>query len=176
MEWRGIIHAEIESVRNIEIFFLTKSFNFIKRKWKESITQLIAANLQNPTFQAMTETAVQLIREMVLSGDYKPGTRLLPTKVETELGLGKMAIRALRERSGSGMAVSPPNKGVTVVDAPSFEEIRALYETRIRARGVCHLFRDIENDSFLFRLPKKPYPPGGGNKRYKHGYEIPGHD
>lgn len=89
-----------------------------------------------PVYQTMTEIATRLIRERVLSGHYKPGSRLIPAKLEAELGLGRVAIReALRELTGSGMVVSLPNKGVIVTEAPSLEEIGALYETRCALEG-----------------------------------------
>ena len=87
-------------------------------------------------YQTMTEIATRFIRERVLSGDYKPGSRLIPAKLEGELGLGRVAIReALRELAGSGMVVSMPNKGVIVADAPAPEEIAALYEARYALEG-----------------------------------------
>jgi len=89
-----------------------------------------------PIYQTMTEIATRLIREGVLSGQYKPGSRLIPVKMESELGLGRVAIReSLRELTGSGLLVSLPNKGVIVAEAPSIEEIHALYETRYALEG-----------------------------------------
>jgi len=89
-----------------------------------------------PMYHTMTEIATRLIRERVLAGDYKPGSRLIPAKLEAELGLGRVAIReALRELTGSGMVVSMPNRGVIVAEAPGLEEIGALYETRCALEG-----------------------------------------
>ena len=89
-----------------------------------------------PMYQTMTEIATRLIRERVLAGDYKPGSRLIPAKLEAELGLGRVAIReALRELVGSGMVISMANKGVIVADAPGPEEIAALYEARYALEG-----------------------------------------
>jgi len=89
-----------------------------------------------PIYQTMTEIATRLIRERVLSGHYKVGSRLIPAKLEAEIGLGRVAIReALCELAGSGMVVSMPNKGVIVADSPSFEEIGALYEARCVLEG-----------------------------------------
>lgn len=97
---------------------------------------LSATHQAIPVYQTMTEIATRLIRERVLSGHYKPGSRLIPAKLEAELGLGRVAIReALRELTGSGMVVSLPNKGVIVTEAPSLEEIGALYETRCALEG-----------------------------------------
>ncbi len=116
-------------------------------------------SLPNPTtpppiYQTMTEIATRLIRERVLSGHYLPGSRLIPAKIETELGLGRVAIReALRELTGSGMVVSLPNRGVTVAEAPSFEEISALYETRYALEGEAgYLAARNMNPALIARL------------------------
>ncbi len=89
-----------------------------------------------PLYQTMTEMATRLIREKVLTGHYKSGTRLIPEKLEVELGLGRVAIReALRELTGSGLVVSLPNKGVVVADPPDSVEITALYQARYALEG-----------------------------------------
>jgi DNA-binding GntR family transcriptional regulator len=98
----------------------------------------ISATIQKigPLYQTMTEMAAQLIRVNVLKGQYQSGTRLIPEKMETELGLGRVAIReALRELTGSGLLVSLPNKGVMVADPPEPEEIEALYQARYALEG-----------------------------------------
>ena len=93
-----------------------------------------------PIYHTMTEIATRLIRERVLSGHYPAGSRLIPAKMETELGLGRVAIReALRELAGSGMVVSSPNRGAIVAEALSFEEIGALYATRYVLEGETSL-------------------------------------
>ena len=87
-------------------------------------------------YQTMTEMATQLIRVNVIKGQYKSGTRLIPEKLEAELGLGRVAIReALRELTGSGLLVSLPNKGVIVADPPDPDELKALYQARYALEG-----------------------------------------
>jgi DNA-binding GntR family transcriptional regulator len=89
-----------------------------------------------PKYQTMTEMAARLIREKVLSSQYLSGNRLIPEKLEAELGLGRVAIReALRELAGSGLVVSLPNKGVIVAAPPDPTEIMALYEARYALEG-----------------------------------------
>ncbi len=89
-----------------------------------------------PLYQTMTDMATRLIRERVLTGQYKSGIRLIPEKLEAELGLGRVAIReALRELAGSGLVVSLPNKGVIVADPPDSVEITALYQARYALEG-----------------------------------------
>lgn len=96
----------------------------------------MAVNSTIPQYQTMTEMAARLIRERVLSGHYHSGDRLIPEKLETELGLGRVSIReALRELAGSGLVDSLPNKGAVVAQPPAAEEIKALYEARYALEG-----------------------------------------
>ncbi|MBN1382445.1 MAG: GntR family transcriptional regulator [Deltaproteobacteria bacterium] len=89
-----------------------------------------------PQYLTMTEMAARLIRERVLSGHYYSGDRLIPEKLEAELGLGRVAIReALRELTGSGLVVSLPNKGVIVAEPPDGDEIKAIYNARYALEG-----------------------------------------
>jgi len=82
-------------------------------------------------YKTMTELAVDSIKEGILRGQYRPGARLMPAKLEQELGLGRMAIReALRELAGSGLVAFEPNKGMVVAEAVSLEEIREIFEIR----------------------------------------------
>lgn len=86
--------------------------------------------------QTMTEMATRFIRERVLSGHYTSGYRLIPANLESEFGLGRVAIReALRELTGSGLIISSPHKGAIVADAPSPQEVDALYEARYVLEG-----------------------------------------
>jgi DNA-binding GntR family transcriptional regulator len=89
-----------------------------------------------PPYQTMTEIAADFIRERVLSGQYPSGSRLIPEKLESEIGLGRVAIReALRELAGSGLVVLRPNKGVLVADPPQPDEIKTIYEARFALEG-----------------------------------------
>jgi DNA-binding GntR family transcriptional regulator len=79
------------------------------------------------TYHTMTEIAVRALREKILKGNLKPGARLIPVKLESELALGRVAIReAIRELSGSGLVESIPNKGTIVAAPPTLDEIRNL--------------------------------------------------
>jgi DNA-binding GntR family transcriptional regulator len=82
-------------------------------------------------YRTMTEIATETIREAILRGDFRPGTRLKPIELESELNLGRVAIReALRELSGTGLVVSIPNKGSTVAEFPTIAEMREVFEIR----------------------------------------------
>ena len=86
----------------------------------------------NPNmYQTMTEIASSTIKEAILKRVYKPGTRLIPGKLEKKLNLGRVSIReALRELSGSGLVFSIPNKGSIVAYPPKIEEINEIFEIR----------------------------------------------
>lgn len=87
-------------------------------------------------YRTMIELAVQALRLGILTGVYTPGTQLVPLKLEKELNLSRVAIReALWELSGSGLVISKPNKGQIVADAPTWDEIEAIYEARYILEG-----------------------------------------
>ena len=82
-------------------------------------------------YRTMTEMAAQALREGILKGVLTPGTPLIPAKLESELALGRVAIReAIRELSGAGLVESVPNKGNFVASPPTLTEIKELYTIR----------------------------------------------
>lgn len=84
-----------------------------------------------PIYRTMTELATESIKDGILRGRYKPGARLMPDKLEKEFNLGKMAIReALRELAGCGLVTFHPNKGTSVAQIVSVDEIREIFEIR----------------------------------------------
>ena len=88
------------------------------------------------TYKTMTEIATTEVKESILNGIYKPGTRLIPSQLEKELNLGKVAIReALRELVGSGLVNSIPNKGAIVPKPIPIEEIKEVFEIRYLLEG-----------------------------------------
>ena len=96
---------------------------------------MLAASSTNH-YRTMTEIAVQRLREAIVTGELKAGTRLIPTRLEQEMNLSRVSIReALREMSGMGLVVSLPNKGAIVSDPPSLEEIVEIFEIRFLLEG-----------------------------------------
>jgi DNA-binding GntR family transcriptional regulator len=82
-------------------------------------------------YKTMTELAVDGIKERIFRGRYRAGERLMPAKLEEELGLGKMAIReALRQLAGAGLVAFEPNKGMIVAEPVSIDEIMEIFEIR----------------------------------------------
>lgn len=87
-------------------------------------------------YRTMSEIATDGIREAILLGKYPPGMRLIPSKMEKELNIGRVAIReALCNLSGSGLIVNIPNKGAIVSRGISSEELREVWEIRFDLEG-----------------------------------------
>ena len=77
-------------------------------------------------------TAYNLIRELILTGELLPGTRLVLAELEEKLGVGRGPIReALMRLDKSGLVQNIPYKGALVTPPPSFKEMESIYQTRI---------------------------------------------
>lgn len=76
--------------------------------------------------------AYERIRDMILAGDKLPGTRLVLTELEAELGIGRGPIReALMRLDKSGLVKNIPFKGAVVASPPSRREIAIIFQMRI---------------------------------------------
>jgi DNA-binding GntR family transcriptional regulator len=85
-----------------------------------------------PEYQTMTEMAASKLRRAIMRGDLRPGTRLIPNKLEGELNLSRVAIReAIRELSGSGLVETVTHVGAHVASPPSIEELKEIFEIRL---------------------------------------------
>lgn len=88
------------------------------------------------SYRTMTQIATDAIKEQILLGAYKPGTRLIPQKLEAELNLGRAAIReALRDLQGQGLVISMPNKGAVVAEGIDPSELQEIFEIRYELEG-----------------------------------------
>jgi len=75
--------------------------------------------------------AYEKIRDMILSGEKLPGTRLVLSDLEDELGIGRGPIReALMRLDRSGIVKNIPFKGAVVAKPPTRKEILYIYELR----------------------------------------------
>jgi DNA-binding GntR family transcriptional regulator len=113
-------------------FFLT--FNFLYFRKCEDRTY--GGALTPSTYRTMSEIAAEAIREAIGVATYPPGTRLVPIKLEKELGLGRTAIReALKELTCTGLVISVPNKGAVVAEPPQMDEVEQIFEIRYLLEG-----------------------------------------
>ncbi|SCY58564.1 GntR family transcriptional regulator [Desulfoluna spongiiphila] len=76
--------------------------------------------------------AYEKIRDMILTGVKLPGTRLVLSDLETELGIGRGPIReALMRLDRSGLVKNIPYKGAVVASPPSRKEISIIFDIRV---------------------------------------------
>ena len=76
--------------------------------------------------------AYEKIRDMILTGVKLPGTRLVLSELETELGIGRGPIReALMRLDRSGLVKNIPYKGAMVASPPSRREIAIIFDIRV---------------------------------------------
>lgn len=76
--------------------------------------------------------AYELIRNHILTGRKLPGTRLVLSDLEQELGIGRGPIReALMRLDRSGLVQNIPYKGAIVAAPPKQKEILHIYDIRV---------------------------------------------
>ena len=115
-------------------------------------------------------TAYEMIRDMILSGEALPGTRLVLTELEEKMGVGRGPIRdALMRLDKSGLVQNIPYKGAVVTLPPSFREMEHIYQLRIQVESVLAMeAMRVASDSDIAQLeeiasamenssPEEPY-------------------
>lgn len=76
--------------------------------------------------------AYEKVRDLILSGSKLPGTRLVLSELEEELGISKGPLReALMRLDRTGLVRNLPYKGCVVAAPPKLEELRIMYEMRL---------------------------------------------
>jgi len=81
-------------------------------------------------------TAVEIIRERLLSGDFLPGDRLGEEEIAHELDMSRTPVReALRTLAADGLIEIQKNRGARVVDW-SEDELVGVFEIRMRLEGL----------------------------------------
>lgn len=82
--------------------------------------------------QIKSSKAYDLVRELIISGEALPGSRLILVDLEKRLGLGRGPIReALMRLDKSGLVQLIPYKGAIVTPLPSFKEMEYIYDARV---------------------------------------------
>ena len=76
--------------------------------------------------------AYEKIRDMILIGSKLPGSRLVLSELEEELGIGRGPIReALMRLDRSGLVKNIPYKGAVVEKPPTQKEVLHIYDLRV---------------------------------------------
>lgn len=92
---------------------------------------------------SLGKTVAEQLRRLILTGQHKPGERLVEDKLSAELGVSRVPIReALRTLAAEGLVDLPPRRGASVTQlspaiAHDLVEVRATLEglnARLAAR------------------------------------------
>jgi len=76
--------------------------------------------------------AYEIIRDMILTGEKLPGSRLILSDLEKELNIGRGPIReALMRLDRTGLVKNIPYKGAVVETPPTRKEILHIYDLRV---------------------------------------------
>lgn len=95
--------------------------------------------------------AYEKIRDMILSGAKLPGTRLVLSELESELGIGRGPIReALMRLDRSGIVKNIPYKGAVVAKPPTRKEILHIYDLRadLEAKLAVEAIENLTEEDF----------------------------
>lgn len=90
--------------------------------------------LQSLPYVALSDAALEAIREAIISGKLKPGERILESQIAAELGISRAPVReAIRQLESEGLLVSLPHRGTYVTrfsaqDAYEVYTLRAVLE------------------------------------------------
>lgn len=86
--------------------------------------------MTNSAYKTKKDLVVEIIREAILSGELKPGERLLQGELAERLDVSPTPIReALRELEAEGILDHSPHKGVRVAEVKP-EDVREIYLIR----------------------------------------------
>ena len=90
---------------------------------------VVAKRLRQPTSIPVQVAAV--LRNLILSGELRPGERVIEWKISRQLGIGQPTAReALMILEGEGLLMRHPNRGCSVTSL-SVEEIGQIYAVRV---------------------------------------------
>lgn len=86
--------------------------------------------MTEPVYKTKKDAVVELIREAILSAQYKPGERLLQEEIARRLNVSPTPVReALRQLEAEGVLDHSPHRGVRVAEV-RFEDVREVYLIR----------------------------------------------
>jgi DNA-binding GntR family transcriptional regulator len=118
----------------------------MSEEYEFTINMFNRSILLNGTTSSMKSlVAYEKIRDMILTGEKLPGTRLVIQDLESELGIGRGPIReAIMRLDRSGLVKNVPYKGALVASPPSQKEIYIIFDLRV----------DLETQLLLEALDK----------------------
>lgn len=105
------------------------------------------------SFRTIQDVLVERLRETILSGQMKPGERIVERAVTQEWGISKTPVReALAHLEAEGWVRIIPHRGA-VVTSLSVEELEDIYLIRVAIEGIAaRLAAERIDEPTLFRL------------------------
>ncbi len=102
-----------------------------------------------PAFRSKNEAVYDSLRQSIVQGDYKPGTRLVIDELAGSLGVSQIPIReAMRQLEADGFVTIEPYVGATIteINAEFIYEVFGLLESMetFCSRAACRLMSDTE--------------------------------
>ncbi|SDM87136.1 GntR family transcriptional regulator [Allokutzneria albata] len=94
----------------------------------------------NPLNVSLAERILQILRELVLTGEIPPGARVNEVELATRFGISRGPVReAIRHLTSEGLLVLRTNRGAYVPKADA-EQVHALFELRVALEGEASRF------------------------------------
>ena len=105
-------------------------------------------------FRSKKEIVYDLLRDNILKGKYKPGSRLVIDDLASKLNVSQIPIReAIRQLEADGFVTTEPYVGATVtqIDANFIYEVFALLESMeiIGSRSACRVMSDEQLETLV---------------------------
>lgn len=93
--------------------------------------RLLSRSTLEARYRSKVDVVGQLLREAILSGEMKPGQRIVVDALASELGISKIPIReALRHLVSEGLAEIIPHVGARVAEPPTVQTLLDTYAVR----------------------------------------------
>lgn len=90
-----------------------------------------AAKEPKETYRTMLDIVYNWLRNEIVTGAYKPGTKISQEMIAETLGVSRMPVReAIRRLQAEGLVTSTPHKGCVVTQLTK-EELEELYDIRL---------------------------------------------
>jgi len=97
--------------------------------------------------KSLSSKVVEFLKEEIFSKNYKPGDRILESKIAGDFNISRAPVReAIKELESQGLVINIPRKGSFVVEFTR-DEIKELYDIRILLES--RIIKLLINDSIL---------------------------